>query len=81
MLTYDIHTGKFSANIDDPNALKAGSTVTAAINDKGTIVGLYTDTGPTNGGAVVPPLSLIPLKVVEIAFGASSVMNVPVLVL
>ena len=51
--TYDINTGKFSANIDDPNALKAGSTVTAAINDKGDIVGFYTDTGPTNGGAVI----------------------------
>ena len=52
--TYDIHTGKFSANIDDPNALSGGSTVTAAINNKGTIVGFYTDTGPTSAvGAVI----------------------------
>jgi hypothetical protein len=51
--TYDINTGKFSANIDDPNALKAGSTVTAAINNEGTMVGFYTDTGPTAGAAVI----------------------------
>jgi hypothetical protein len=53
--TYDIKTGKFSANIDDPNALNGGgSTVTAAINNKGTIVGFYTDTGPTTAaGAVI----------------------------
>ena len=52
--TYDIKTGKFSANIDDPNALSGGSTVTAAINNKGTIVGFYTDTGPTSAvGAVI----------------------------
>ena len=43
--TYDIKTGKFSANIDDPNAnSKApGGTVTAAINNKGDIAGFYTD--------------------------------------
>jgi hypothetical protein len=53
--TYDIKTGKFSANVDDPNALNGGgSTVTAAINNKGTIVGFYTDTGPTTAaGAVI----------------------------
>ena len=56
--TYDIKTGKFSANIDDPNALNGGgSTVTAAINNKGTIVGFYTDTGPTTAaGAVIQGL-------------------------
>jgi hypothetical protein len=43
--TYDIKTGKFSANIDDPNANSGepGGTVTAAINNKGDIVGFYTD--------------------------------------
>jgi hypothetical protein len=43
--TYDIKTGKFSANIDDPNANSGepGGTVTAAINNKGEIVGFYTD--------------------------------------
>ena len=38
--TYDIKTGKFSANIDDPSGV---STVAAAINNKGTIAGFYTD--------------------------------------
>ncbi len=40
--TYDIKTGKFSANIDDPSGV---STVTAAINNKGDIAGFYTDAG------------------------------------
>ena len=40
--TYDINTGKFSANIDDPSGV---STVTAAINNKGDIAGFYTDAG------------------------------------
>jgi hypothetical protein len=56
--TYDINTGMFSANIDDPVALKGvggvgGSTVTAAINNEGDIVGFYTDTGPTNAANAV----------------------------
>jgi hypothetical protein len=43
--TYDVKTGKFSANIDDPNANSGepGGTVAAAINNKGMIVGFYTD--------------------------------------
>ena len=40
--TYDINTGKFSANIDDPSGV---STVTAAINNNGDIAGFYTDAG------------------------------------
>lgn len=45
--TYNIHTGKFSADINDPNAV---STVTAAINNKGDIAGFYTDSaGVTHG--------------------------------
>ena len=40
--TYDINTGKFSANIDDPSGV---STVTAAINNHGDIAGFYTDAG------------------------------------
>jgi hypothetical protein len=40
--TYDINTGMFSANIDDPSGV---STVTAAININGDIAGFYTDTG------------------------------------
>jgi hypothetical protein len=45
--TYDIKTGKFSANINDPNANSTGpgGTVTAAIDNKGDIAGFYTDTG------------------------------------
>jgi hypothetical protein len=45
--TYDINTGQFSANIDDPNANSGapGGTVTAAINNNGDIAGFYTDTG------------------------------------
>jgi len=43
--TYDITTGRFSANIDDPSGV---STVTAAINNRGDIAGFYTD----NGGAI-----------------------------
>jgi hypothetical protein len=38
--TFDIKTGKFSADINDPSGV---STVTAAINDKGNIAGFYTD--------------------------------------
>jgi hypothetical protein len=38
--TYNITTGKFSADINDPSGV---STVTAAININGTIVGFYTD--------------------------------------
>jgi hypothetical protein len=38
--TYDIATGKFSANIDDPSGV---STVTAAININGNIAGFFTD--------------------------------------
>lgn len=45
--TYDIKTGKFSANINDPSAV---STVTAAINDKGDIAGFFTDAGGTIHG-------------------------------
>jgi len=45
--TYDIKTGKFSANIDDPAGV---STVTAAINDKGNLAGFYTDAGGTIHG-------------------------------
>jgi hypothetical protein len=45
--TYNIHTGKFSADINDPLAV---STVTAAINNKGEIAGFYTDSaGVTHG--------------------------------
>jgi hypothetical protein len=40
--TYDINTGQFSANIDDPSGV---STVTAAINNEGDIAGFYTDAG------------------------------------
>jgi len=40
--TYNIDTGKFSADINDPLAM---STVTAAINDTGRIAGFYTDSG------------------------------------
>jgi hypothetical protein len=52
--TYDIKTGKFSANIDDPNANSGepGGTVTAAINNKGDIAGFYTDTGGVIHGFV-----------------------------
>ncbi len=38
--TYNINTGKFSADINDPHAV---STVTAAINNSGEIAGFYTD--------------------------------------
>lgn len=38
--TYNINTGQFSADINDPLAV---STVTAAINDKGNIAGFFTD--------------------------------------
>jgi hypothetical protein len=38
--TYNINSGKFSADINDPLAV---STVAAAINDKGRIAGFYTD--------------------------------------
>jgi hypothetical protein len=43
--TYDINTGAFSANIDDPNANSGapGGTVAAAINNFGNIAGFYTD--------------------------------------
>lgn len=45
--TYNINTGKFSADINDPFAV---STVAAAINDKGRIAGFYTDsTGVIHG--------------------------------
>jgi hypothetical protein len=45
--TYDIRTGVFSADINDPNAV---STVTAAINNEGQIAGFYTDAaGVTHG--------------------------------
>jgi len=40
--TYNINTGKFSADINDPNAV---STVAAAINNFGEIAGFYTDSG------------------------------------
>jgi hypothetical protein len=52
--TYNIKTGTFSANIDDPVALNGGgSTVTAAIDNKGEIVGFYTDTGPIAGATTI----------------------------
>jgi hypothetical protein len=55
--TYDIKSGAFSANIDDPSAISGGivvgSTVTAAINNAGDIAGFYTDTGPTNTASVI----------------------------
>jgi hypothetical protein len=55
--TYDIKSGGFSANIDDPSAMSGGivvgSTVTAAINNKGDIAGFYTNTGPTNTASVI----------------------------
>jgi hypothetical protein len=38
--TYNINNGRFSADINDPNAV---STVSAAINNFGGIVGFYTD--------------------------------------
>jgi hypothetical protein len=38
--TFNINTGQFSADINDPLAM---STVTAAINNKGDIAGFYTD--------------------------------------
>jgi nitrite reductase/ring-hydroxylating ferredoxin subunit len=38
--TYDIKTGTFSADINDPSAV---STVSAAINDRGGVAGFYTD--------------------------------------
>jgi hypothetical protein len=38
--TYNINTGKFSADINDPNAV---STVSAAINNFGEITGFFTD--------------------------------------
>jgi hypothetical protein len=46
--TYDIATGTFSADINDPNAV---STVTAAINNSDEIAGFYTDktTGAIEG--------------------------------
>ena len=40
--TYDIKTGTFSADINDPSAV---STVAGAINDKGDIAGFFTDSG------------------------------------
>jgi hypothetical protein len=40
--TYNINTGQFSADINDPNAV---STVSAAINNLGRIAGFYTDSG------------------------------------
>ena len=51
--TYNIKTGMFSANIDDPAASNGGSTVTTAIDNKGEIVGFYTDTGPTAGATTI----------------------------
>jgi hypothetical protein len=45
--TYDIATGAFSADINDPAAV---STVSAAINDRGGIAGFYTDSGGTVHG-------------------------------
>ena len=39
--TYNINTGTFSADINDPNAV---STVAAAINNFGEIAGFYTET-------------------------------------
>jgi hypothetical protein len=45
--TYNINTGKFSADINDPHAV---STTTAAINNNGEIAGFYTDAkGDTHG--------------------------------
>jgi PEP-CTERM motif len=45
--TYNIKTGKFSADINDPNAV---STVTAAINNLDEIAGFFTDSsGDTHG--------------------------------
>jgi hypothetical protein len=45
--TFNINTGKFSADINDPNAV---STVSAAINNAGRIAGFYTDaSGVTHG--------------------------------
>jgi hypothetical protein len=46
--TYNINTGKFSADINDPNAV---STVAAAINNFGEIAGFYADksTGVIHG--------------------------------
>jgi hypothetical protein len=46
--TYNINTGQFSADINDPSAV---STVTAAINNLGEIAGFYTDksTGVMHG--------------------------------
>ena len=46
--TYDINTGQFSADINDP---QASSTVAAAINNRGDIAGFYTDksTGAIHG--------------------------------
>jgi hypothetical protein len=40
--TYNINTAKFSADINEPNAV---STVSAAINNFGGIAGFYTDSG------------------------------------
>ncbi len=40
--TYNINSGTFSADINDPNAV---STVAAAINNSGEIAGFYTDSG------------------------------------
>jgi hypothetical protein len=45
--TYNINTGKFSADINDPNAV---STVSAAINNLGGIAGFYTDAQGTIHG-------------------------------
>ena len=45
--TYNINTGKFSADINDPNAV---STVSAAINNLGRIAGFYTDAQGTIHG-------------------------------
>lgn len=47
--TYNIKTGTFSANIDDPSGV---STVTAAINNAGNLAGFYTDAGGTIHGFV-----------------------------
>jgi|SRR5579859_311618 len=45
--TYNIRTGKFSADINDPSGV---STVTAAINNRGELAGFYTDAGGTIHG-------------------------------
>ena len=45
--TYDINTGKFSADINFPNAV---STVAAAINNAGAIAGFYTDSANVTHG-------------------------------